>query len=282
MLLFPLLTGFLIPFIISIIYFAAHNALADYFQAVFFSNVGYVGYSNSLLGIPQGLLLLKIIILVAFMTLVIKKHKSVSKATLFIILWLTFSLFNVYFSGRPYTHYAIVLIPSFSLLIGLIWYYQSFINKAVIFIAAFFLVTILSQHFSFNPSESARYYQNFIQFVTGKKSVEAYQSFFDPSVPRDYIVASFIATHTNTTDTVFVWGNSPEIYALSHKLPIGKYTVAYHIMQNNAYVQTQQIINEKEPKYIIVLTESQPLPFAVPLYIMRYTIPGATIYERSI
>lgn len=279
---FPLIAGFLIPFIITVIYFAINHALSDFFQAVFFSNVDYVGYENTLLGIPQGLLLLKIIFLAVILTIIIKKHKSITKPTLFIILWLIFSLFNVYFSGRPYTHYAIVLIPSFCLFIGLLFYYKSLKNKAVIFISAIILIFILSQHFSFNTTETYLYYQNSIQFITGKKSVEEYQSFFDPNVPRDYTLATFIATHTTKSDSVFIWGNTPQIYALSDKLPITKYTVAYHIIQNNAYEQTQKAINEKAPKYIIVLSESQPLPFVIPLYIMRYNIPGATIYERSI
>lgn len=279
---FPLVAGFLIPFIITIIFFASKHALSDFFQAVFFSNVGYVGYSNSFMGIPQGLLLVKIIILVVFLAIIVIRHKSLAKPTLFIILWLMFSLFNVYFSGRPYTHYALVLIPSFSLFIGLLFFYKNIIKKAVTAVTAILLVFILSQHFSFNTAYPIHYYQNFMQFISGKENVEAYQSFFDPTVPRDYTIASFIQTHTTSDDSIFVWGNSPEIYVLSHKLPIDKYTVAYHIQQNNAYGQTQEIINKKEPKYIIVLTESQPLPFTVPLYIMRYTIPGATIYERSI
>jgi hypothetical protein len=279
---YPLIAGLLIPFIITVIYFAANHGLSNFFQAVFFSNIDYVGYGNSLLGIPQGLLLLKIILLAAFLTFVMIKHKSVSQKTMFIILWLTFSLFNVYFSGRPYTHYAIVLIPSFCLFIGLLVYQRSLKNKATIFVTTIILVCILSQHFSFNATESIRYYQNTIQFISGNKSVEDYQSFFDPKVPRDYILAAFITSHTTKSDSIFIWGNTPQIYALSHKLPITKYTVAYHIMQNNAYDQTQQAINKIAPKYIIVLTESQPLPFVVPLYIMRYNIPGATIYERSI
>jgi len=36
----------------------------------------------------------------------------------------------------------------------------------------------------------------------------------------------------------------------------------------------------KQPKYIIVLSESQPLPLLFTFIIMRYNLSGATIYER--
>ena len=150
--------------------------------------------------------------------------------------------------------------------------------KILIGIAA--VVALLVSQFTFNIKETYQYYPNAIQFLTNKESVKEYQTFFDPQVPRDYMLSEFITKNTKASDTVFIWGNSPQIYAMSDKLPPGKYTVAYHIMQNNAFEETQGAIAESNPKYVIVLQES-PLPFALPLYIMQYTLPGATIYERS-
>src|SRR5262249_52516882 len=51
---FWLVTGFLTPLLITLIYFSAHNALQDFIQATFFGNVGYVNYGNKFI-IPQGL-----------------------------------------------------------------------------------------------------------------------------------------------------------------------------------------------------------------------------------
>jgi hypothetical protein len=281
---FPLkkiLIGFLIPFVISVLFFLLNHALLDFLRAAFLSNFDYVGWKNSYLGIPQGLLIIKLLFLSGGIYLIIANRKRLSSAVLFILLWLILSLFNVYFSGRPYTHYAIVLLPSFCLFVGLLFTNAKLRNKINVLVGIIILVTILSFNFGFNLQRSYAYYQNVLQFDTGQKNYEAYQSFFDQKVPRDYTVATFISTHTSPNDSVFIWGNNPEIYALSHKVPIDKYTVAYHILQNNAFDQTQQAINKKKPKYIIVLSESQPLPFVIPLYIMRYTITGATIYERS-
>ncbi len=277
-----IILGFVLPFILTTLYFAFHFAVKDFFQSVFLGNVDYVAWKNSLFGIPQGWLVLKIVLLVTGIGLLVKNRNRLSKAELFILLWLFFSLFNTYFSGRPYTHYAIVFLPSFCLFIGLLFNNYPSVTKTKIFAAIVILVIALTYQFRFNLTGSITYYQNVMQFLSGKKNVEAYQSYFDQKVPRDYIVANFISRHTTANEPVFVWGNNPEVYALSHKIPIGKYTVTYHITQNNAFDETQEAINKKSPKYIIVLNESGPLPFAIPLYIMRYNLTGATIYERSL
>jgi len=277
-----ILLGFLVPFFITILYFAGNFAVKDFFQATFFGNVDYVGWKNNLFGIPQGWLILKILLLAGGLGLILLNRKRFSKAEIFILLWLLFSIFNVYFSGRPYTHYALILIPSFCLFVGLLFIPHSQIAKLKIGAALLILIILLYYQFMFSLQGSLLYYQNVIQFLNGQKNIESYQSSFDPKVPRDYSIANFITTHTNPSDTVFVWGNNPEIYVLSHKNPIEKYAVAYHISQNNAFDETQQALNRNKPKYIIVLSESQPLPFVIPLYIMRYQIAGATIYERSL
>jgi hypothetical protein len=258
-----------------------NHALQDFFRAVFAGNIGYVNWDNMLLGIPQGLLIVKCLVLIVGIALLVWQRKRVTTQIIFTSLWLLFSLFNTFFSERPYTHYVIVLLPSFCLLIGLFCAANNIKSRLSTAGAFIIILFILCSQFQFNFTKSYLYYSNAIQFVTGQKDVTTYQSFFDPNTPRDYALASFITHNTTATEKVFVWGDSPQIYALAHKLPLGKYTVAYHITENDAISQTQQEINKQRPTYIIALQETQLLPFALPLYIMRYKIPGATIYERS-
>ncbi|HVA96525.1 MAG TPA: glycosyltransferase family 39 protein [Candidatus Acidoferrales bacterium] len=276
-----IIVGFFLPFILTVIYFFLNHSLVDFLQAVFLGNVDYVAWGNSLFGLSNGLLLLKIVILVIGLSVIIWKRKQFSKPALFIWLWILFSIFSAFFSERPYTHYVIVLLPSFCLLFGLIFTEKNIRSRLIAAVGIIAILVITSFQFQFNVPKSIAYYHNAIQFVKGSESVETYQSFFDTKTPRDYMVATFINDHTSPSENVFIWGDSPQIYALSHKLPPGKYTVAYHISQNNAVNQTQIAINRAKPKYIIALSEAQPLPFDLPLYIMRYNISGATIYERS-
>jgi hypothetical protein len=280
---FYFLLGFLMPFFMSIVFFLVSHDLSYYMQATFFGNIAYVGYENELFGFPQGFLLLKIILLFFCLIFILKKYRSFSKSALFIITWFLFSLFNIFFSGRHYTHYLLNLLPSFCLLIGLTLKTTSK-KKRMLFLASLIatIVIVMSQ-FSFNVKKTLLYYPNAYAFVTGSKTVSDYQRFFDAMTPRDYALANFISNNTTTSDKVFIWGDHPQIYYLSQKTPISQYTVSYHIIQKgqDAFEETQNAIEIQKPKYIIALQEAPPLPFSLPLYIMKFNVEGADIYERS-
>lgn len=276
--------GFLIPFAIATAYFASQNILTEYLQAVFRGNVDYVGFENALYGIPQGLLILKVFLLLLAIIIVLRNRKIFTHTSLFITLWVVFALFNANFSGRPYTHYVLVLLPSFCLLLGLAVQKSSRMRKRAAWIGVIALTTLVLLTFpTFGVGRTFAYYQNTLLFLTNQSDLREYQSFFDPETPRDYAIASFIKSHSKQEDNVFIWGDSAQIYTLSNKLPPYEYTVAYHVKDNPELIRrTQDVINKAQPKYIIVLPESQPLPFSVPLYIIRFNVEGAIVYERSI
>jgi hypothetical protein len=275
--------GFLLPFLLAILYFISKHNLHDFIQAAFFGNVEYVGYTNALFNVPQGLIILKLLLLITAIVFVFFKRHILSKRSLFILLWFSFSLFNAFFSQRPYTHYLLVLLPSICLFIGL--FFETSSNRFRFLLLACFiciLALVKSNFWMTTPKDTALYYQNVMLFITGHKDVQSYRSFFDKRTPRDYELASFITKHTTDSDTIFIWGDSAQIYALSHKLPINKYTVAYHVTQNKKLMEeTQQSLIEVKPKYIITLSETPPLPFSVPFYRMLFNDTGATIYERN-
>jgi hypothetical protein len=108
----PYLYGFITPFIITVLFFLVTRNIHDFLNALLLQNVGYVAQKNVLL-IPQGLLILKILLLAAFCLFVLLRRKVLSKTFLFITIWFAFSLFDSFFSGRPYDHYLLMLIPSF-------------------------------------------------------------------------------------------------------------------------------------------------------------------------
>lgn len=277
-----IILGFIIPLLLTAIYFIAQNAFADFAKATFSSNVGYVGWKNNFI-FPQGLLILKLILLASTVILLFLKRRLFSNSFLFIFLWFSFSLFNTYFSGRPYTHYVLVALSSFCLLIGLLFDSIKPKTRLIFLLILVCSIILLNKTFKFNPDKTFRYYGNAISFLTGKKSVSSYQSFFDDKTPRDYEIASFIKTHTLAEDTVFIWGDSAQIYAVSEKQPIGRYTVAYHITQyKNGLEETQQALAKTKPKYIITLKESRDFPFRVAEYDRKFAFQGGVIYERSL
>ncbi len=124
---------------------------------------------------------------------------------------------------------------------------------------------------------------NFIAFISNSESVLDYENFFDRNTPRDYALASFIELHVDKNEDVFLWSDSPQIYALSNKLPIGKYIVAYHIkFYKNAEIVTKNQIEKVKPKFIIQTVQGPIENDILSTYKLRYIMDDTKIYEREI
>lgn len=268
--------GFLIPILFTALYFAFNHAFSNFLTATFFSNIGYVGYGNKFI-IPQGLLILKLVLLAGFCLFLFFKKEKLGLPFVFISLWLGFSLFDAFFSQRPYTHYVLMILPAFCLMLGL-----SFTNKIhklalVLTIASLILVTT---NFTFYI-KTIFYYQNFIAFVTGNKSVINYQKFFDSNTPNDYEIASYLSLHLTNKDDVFIWGNNAQVYKLINKLPPGRYAVAYHITSyKDGLENTANALRIEQPKFIVIMPNVAIYPFSLSGYREKVSINNILIYEK--
>jgi hypothetical protein len=275
--------NFFIPFLslllICFIYFLSKGAAPEFVSSVFLQNVSYVGDQNQLL-FPMGTLILKTILLVASLLLIIKQSNKISLTTAFLYIWISFALYSAFFSARPYTHYLLVLLPSFSLLVG---HFFERIKTRVIDGAVIGLIILIAFFYFPLYTKVLPYYINYLSFLFNKKDAVHYEAFFDRNTPRDYDIANFIRTNVAENETVFLWSDSAQIYALSDKLPIGKYIVAYHItFYKNADIITKDQIERVQPKYIIQTIAEPIIKDILSSYQLRYIMEGAKIYEREI
>lgn len=268
--------GFGLPILITVAYFTLAGGLMPFLKATLVQNVGYVGYGNTLF-IPQGFLFLKLFILGLSVLGIFILRKRLDINAVFVLLWFFFSLFNAYFSQRPYSHYLLVLLPSFCLLFSLCFW-----KKKYLFLFSFlFIVTvILLQSFWFY-SKTLAYYQNFFAFTSGSKSLTAYRQFFDSGTPRDYNIADYLGVYMHPQDTVFVWGNNAQLYALMDRLPPGRFTVAYHMKATpETLLETKRAFEQDKPRFIVITNSADFIPFSLYGYKQRVTLDHALIYER--
>jgi hypothetical protein len=276
--LMPFIIGFSVPMIITIIYFSLNHAFKDFLTATFFSNIGYVGSGNKFI-IPQGFLIFKLALLGSFSLFIFWKRKIYGLPFTFVSLWLGFSLFNAYFSQRPYTHYVLVLLPAACLVIGLFLLNKNFSKLAGVLMLSTFIMILLS--FSFY-TKTIFYYQNLAAFILNKQSVTSYQKFFDGSTPRDYDIANYINLFAKKNDNIFLWGNNAQIYKMVNKLPPGKYTTEYHITgYKDGYSNTLTGLKVNKPRFIILMPNVAIYPFSLAGYGFKIDIGGVKIYEKS-
>lgn len=277
--LIPFGVGFTIPVILTTAYFFFTDHFKEFTQAFLTANVGYVGVNNEFF-IPQGLLILKASLLGLALLFIFWKRNKIRKEILFIVIWFALSLFNAFFSQRPYTHYLLMLLPSFSLMIGtLIAYKKERLILGTIAVLSFLLV---AYNFEFK-GELLNYYKNFIQFSANQKSAEEYQLFFDEDVPRDYEIARYIKINTERDEKVFIWGNNAGIYKLADRTPILRYTVAYHITGfPTGLTEMKEAIDQQKPKLIVIMPNvHEPYPFTLDGYNEKMILDGAIIYEKA-
>ncbi len=273
----PFVISFFLPIFIIALFFFLNGSLSYFLKATFFANVGYVGYGNKLI-IPQGFLILKLAVLALFCLFLYFKRKSFDTTTLFVLLWFAFSLFNAFFSQRPYTHYLLNLLPAFVLLLGFIFYNRRLQNLSFL-IALLTFVVVIKNFWIY--AKFPFYYANFIYYVAGNESVSSYQAFFDKGTPITYEIATFINANTAKGDSIFLWGNNAMVYKLTDKLPPGKYAVAYHITSYTDGVQnTKDALALKKPKFIVIMPNVGPIPFSLVNYKEKITIDNVLIYER--
>jgi hypothetical protein len=275
--LLPFTAGFLIPISLIALFFLTTGAFSYFLKATFFNNIGYVGYGNKFI-IPQGLLIIKLFLLGLFSLFVFIKRESLGKPLTFASVWLAFSLFDAYFSQRPYTHYVLVTLPAFCLMFGFFLLNNKLSKFAGVLTIASFIALVMS--FSFYL-KTAFYYQNFVSFISGQKSVYDYQRFFDGNTPNDYALAGYINMHAKKDDNIFIWGNNAQVYKMTDKLPPGRYTVAYHITSyKDGFSNTLEGLKKGKPRFIILMHNVPAYPFELSEYYERININKMDIYEK--
>ncbi|HSW90129.1 MAG TPA: hypothetical protein VLH19_04630 [Patescibacteria group bacterium] len=261
--------AFLVPILISLAYYAHLGVLQQYVTAAFAQNVGYLSSwqtgSHQSLNLAKSGLVQRGILLAIFLVVLLFIQKKISPAAKLTVVWFGCSLFAALLSERPYPHYLIQVIPSLALALALlvehIMHFSNrrmrlFIRSQILTTCLLFLIPIvfavsyISVHFWQYPLVT--YYENYGLFVTKQHTFSQYLSYFDPRLPEIYRISSKISMETKSTDQIFAWGDLPVVYALTKRLPVGRYTSAYHINDFNAYTETITKLRATPPKFILV------------------------------
>jgi len=279
--------AFVLPISLWGIYFHFKQALSQFIFASLLQNFGYLSswtvgtHSGSA---TQGGVMVRGIIMLVFwvLTILFRYLKKLDRPLTFILFWFSTTIFASLLSSRPYPHYLIQIIPPTILLFGwLVLLNTKFWQK--ISIATLFLITFLIyKKFDFYSYPTISYYQNYYSYLLGNKSLESYRDYFSGSINYLYQAADYIKNNSDPNDRIFVWGDSPFIYPLSDRLPSGRYTVAYHILDFQGYNQTMNYLKIDLPKFIVYLPmTNRPFP-ALDDFIRSYYYPDAQFDKFTI
>ncbi|HKY74343.1 MAG TPA: hypothetical protein VJ246_03475 [Patescibacteria group bacterium] len=285
-----MLVGFAVPILGSILYFASKQALTEYLNYGLLYNFRYSSYFsvpdlNPIIRYVYTMNGKLTVVAVIFFLLAFILKNAIRPLFRFTFMWFTLALFASLLSSRPYPHYFQQVFPPLALLAGLLFsQWKSVIEKFLVCVAFFsFVGTLVVLHaglYGITP-----YYKNFVQFATRNISTIEYRSRFNPLVNDTYKVARYIQTTTSPTDRIFVWGTNPMLYALSKRVPSGRFTVSFHIKDFYAYEETMQAIARTNPPVIVVMADEngefkQFYSYLVSKYTRVMNYPTMTIYRR--
>ncbi len=249
--------GFLIPTLIFLLYFYQLKAFLPFLNSALLQNFSYLSSwatGTQTASASSGGLINRLIILLFFWLIIFIAHqkKFISSLLSFLLFWLSATIFGALLSTRPYPHYLIQLLPPVCLLFGWIFLKKPIKDIFLILLSfSFIIFIIIKYNFYFYPNIS--YYQNFYSL---KKSTDFYQ-YFGSRVNTNHQIAEFVKSNTSSSDSIFVWGDEPYVYALSNRLPPGRYTVAYHIVDFDGYQETIDDFKINLPKFVIYYPMNQ-------------------------
>lgn len=256
-----LVAGFSLPIVATIIAYYSAGAGPSYVKAALLQNVGYLSsWEGSAKPLYQSQFFIRTVILSTLVLFFYLFRRRLGKNFGLIVLWFSAALFGALLSGRPYPHYMVQVLPPAVFL--LIWPFTQKNKKPFFFssITLIILTTFSLYYYKFWHYPTISYYQNFIQYRLGKIDKETYYRFWGDSTVINHQIADYIKDNTTSDQRIFVWGTQPAIYAISDRLPVGKYTVAYHVVDFRAHDQTISSLTAQPPPFIVYFPHAPSFP----------------------
>lgn len=244
-------SSFLIPIILFGIYFALKDAFPLFLNSALLQNFSYLSSwatGTQTASASSGGLFTRLIALIIFwlVIFIFKKKKFIDSNFSFLLFWFGATIFGALLSTRPYPHYLIQVLPPLCLLLPIIFNFKKIIYS-IITIVCFITFFLITQKYHFYSFSTLPYYKSFYL----SSSINKFHQYFGSDVLPNYEIVQYINQNSSPKDRIFVWGDMPYIYALSNRLPPGRYTVAYHIVDFNGYEETMVALKIHLPKIIV-------------------------------
>ncbi len=250
--------GFSLPYSITLLYFASKGLVSDY---IFGAYAYYKIYLNES---PRYALLISVskylpVLSVLFYGVFKKMRKEKVEIIHLFFLWVAFSFLGSYFSGRTYGHYLVQVTPALSLLLASVKFSKFSLTQArVVFVLTFFLPILFltrllfSDFLSGGPINQINYWRNFTSYVTGDKSVDAYNDYFDRNVNTIMALSDSLKLNGAYGKSVYIWGDIPWLYAIDDLRNPSRYVTSFHVFGvPGGSKEVEANLDASAPLYII-------------------------------
>lgn len=293
--------GFLVPILLSLLWFTRLGALGDYFSANLNYNLHYLQIWRDsfhwllplFTSLPG-----KIFVLLSFVLLAslgqFRTSSRLPASFLLLFLWAGFSLVAATLSGRPYTHYLLQPLAPLLLLLGFTLTtgrkdqlpIRTTPQSRKYLFALTALLLLLALHLTFSLGwwamrrPTLSYYQNWVQLISHQQDYAHYASRLHWLTLDNSQSASLITA--NQASTLFIWGDNPMLYALTKTRPVGPYLAQFYFAQDHQLVEKilAQVIKAK-PTWILTMNET-PTPPTLDRFLNNYYYPRLELATQQL
>ncbi len=249
--------GFLVPFVAAVLYFAPKELLDDYIFAAYTYYQIYLDESPRRAIIINFLKFAPVAAVILYGLFKKFKDKQVGIFHLF-LLWTAFSFLGSFFSGRTYGHYLVQAVPAVSIVFAR-GDFRMRLRMVQVAFASFFFIPILiltkilfADFLSGGPVNQISYWQNFGDFMTGKKGLNSYNDYFDQNVNSIMALSDFLVMNNAKGQYVYIWGDYPWLYAISDVRNPTRYVTSFHVFGvPNGKSEVEADLLKNSPIYII-------------------------------
>jgi len=251
---------------VSILYFYGRGTLDAYLNFGLLYNFHYVQtwvpqFNYAWLQIAYTLPV-KLALTVFILILLTLLREIFKPRTQFILSWFVLALFASLLSNRPYPHYFLQVVPPLALVLGNlvltahellkkqkidVTHYTSILSSLVMI--GVFIGVLTTLEVGLYPT--VKYYKSTISYLTGSISQNTYNESFSGRMKDNYHAAEIILESSDPY--LFIWGTNPELYALTKKVPVGRFTVSFHIKDLKVYQETVAAVLAQKPHFIVVM-----------------------------
>lgn len=203
----------------------------------------------------------------------------------FLALWTVFALYGALFTSRPYPHYLLQSLPPL-----LLWLTSTLVPNwnrslerptggkmattaglALVACWLFSAVYIPWPAWA-RPERAVDYYNNWAQYVSGRRSTAEYNDFFDKRVNRNFQLARYLKEKARPGDYLLIWGEEPWLYPITRLGVAPPYTVSYYAYEMPQGLQrVVEAIRQRRPSYIIWTTNKPLFPALKAVLEQEYT-----------
>lgn len=255
---FVLCVGFAACYAVTIIYFSSKGLLWDYYFAAYAYYRIYLGESPKYAVLINIAKYLPVLAVVGYG--IYKKYKKdgVDMFHLF-LLWVAFSFLGSYFSGRTYGHYLVQATPGAALLLASINFSKIKFERSKVIFSVIFIVPILyltsflfSDFLTGGPINQIKYWQNFVSYASGRKSIDAYNNYFDGNVNTIMALSDLLKLNDGFGKSVYIWGDYPWLYTINDSRNPSRYVTSFHVFGvPKGAEEVAENLNSNPPEFII-------------------------------